>query len=148
MCVYIYVYLCMCLCVYIYVCVCVYIYICVYLCVYLCVYIHVYVYIYIYENGKKMKVFVAQSCLTLCDPMDYSSPGSSVHGIFQARILEWVSAFSRGSSWPRIRTHVSCITGGFFTIELPGKPISICITELLCCTAEINLTLEINYILQ
>ena len=42
---------------------------------------------------------VAQSCPTLCDPMDYSPPGSSVHGIFQARTLEWVTiSFSRGSS--------------------------------------------------
>ena len=45
---------------------------------------------------------VAQSCLALCDPMDCSSPGSSVHGILQARILEWAAIpFSRGSSWPR-----------------------------------------------
>ena len=45
---------------------------------------------------------VAQSCPTLCDPMDCSLPGSSVHGIFQARILKWVSiSFSRGSSRPR-----------------------------------------------
>ena len=45
---------------------------------------------------------VAQSCPTLCNPMDYSLPGSSVHGILQARILEWVAiSFSRGSSWPR-----------------------------------------------
>ena len=45
---------------------------------------------------------VAQSCLTLCDPMDCSPPGSSVHGIFQARILEWVAIpFSGGSSGPR-----------------------------------------------
>ena len=42
---------------------------------------------------------VAESCPTLCDPMDYSPPGSSVHGIFQARVLEWVAiSFSRGSS--------------------------------------------------
>ena len=47
-------------------------------------------------------VLVAQSCLTLCDPMDYSLPGSSVHGILQARILEWVAIpFSRVSSQPR-----------------------------------------------
>ena len=47
-----------------------------------------------------VKVFVAQSFLTLCDPMDCSPPGSSVHGILQARILEWVAIlFSRGSSW-------------------------------------------------
>ena len=42
-------------------------------------------------SGKKKKSEVAQSCLTLCDPMDCSLPGSSVHGIFQARILEWVA---------------------------------------------------------
>ena len=55
--------------------------------------------------------------------MDCSPPGSSVHGISQARILEWVSfSFSRGSSQPRDRTHVSCIAGGFFTAEPPGKP--------------------------
>ena len=47
---------------------------------------------------------------TLCDPMDCSLPGSSVHGIFQARILEWVAIpFSRGSSQPRDQTYVSCI---------------------------------------
>ena len=45
---------------------------------------------------------VAQSCLTLCDPMDSSQPGSSIRGIFQARILEWIAiSFSRGSSRPR-----------------------------------------------
>ena len=48
---------------------------------------------------------VAQSCPTLCDPMDCCLPGFSVHGIFQARVLEWVAiSFSRGSSWPRDRT--------------------------------------------
>ena len=53
-------------------------------------------------------VLAAQSCLTLCDPMDCSSPGSSIHGILQARILEWVAIpFSRGSSRPRDRTQVS-----------------------------------------
>ena len=59
---------------------------------------------------------VLQSCLTLCDPMDCSLPDSSVHGIFQARILEWVAiSFSRGSSQPRDRTQVSCIAGRHFT---------------------------------
>ena len=53
----------------------------------------------------------AQSCPTLCNPMDYSPPGSSVHRIFQARILEWVAIFySRGSSWPRDWTHISCVS--------------------------------------
>ena len=46
---------------------------------------------------EKMKVLITQSCLTLCDPMNYSPPGSSVHGILQTRILEWVAIiFSRG----------------------------------------------------
>ena len=61
-------------------------------------------------------VLVAQLCLTLCDPMDCSSPGSSVHGILQARILEWVAvSFSRESSQPRDWTQVSCTAGRFFT---------------------------------
>ena len=60
---------------------------------------------------------VTQSCLTLCNLMDCSPPGSSVHGILQAIILERVAIpFSRGSSWPRDQTHVSCIAGRFFTI--------------------------------
>ena len=69
-------------------------------------------------------VLVAQLCPTLCDPMDCNPPGSSVHEIFQARILEWVAiSFSRGSSQPRDRTRVSCIAGRFFTTEPQGKPI-------------------------
>ena len=62
-------------------------------------------------------VLVAQLCLTLCDPMYCSPPGSSVHGILKARILEWIAiSFSRGSSQPRDQTQVSCIAGRFFTI--------------------------------
>ena len=62
-------------------------------------------------------VLVAQSFPTLCNPMDCSPPGSSVHGILQARILEWVAIlFSRGSSRRRDRTWVSCIAGGFFAV--------------------------------
>ena len=65
----------------------------------------------------RKKVLVGQSYLTLCDSVDYSPSGSSVHGILQARILEWVAIpFSRGSSRPRDRTRVSCIAGGFFTV--------------------------------
>ena len=53
----------------------------------------------------------AQSCLCLCDPMDYSPPGSSVHGILQARILEWIAiSFSRGSSRLRDQTHMSYVS--------------------------------------
>ena len=63
-----------------------------------------------------MKVLVTQSCPTFCDSMDYSLPGSSVHGFLQARILEWVAIpFSRGSFWPRDWTQVACNTGRFFT---------------------------------
>ena len=60
---------------------------------------------------------VAQSCPTLCDPMDYSLPGSSAHGILQARVLEWVAiSFSRGSSLPRDWTWVSRIVGRRFNL--------------------------------
>ena len=65
----------------------------------------------------KFYVLVTQSCPTLSDPMNCSPPGSSVSGILQARILEWVAIpFSRGSSQPRDWTWVSCIAGRFFTI--------------------------------
>ena len=65
----------------------------------------------------KAKVLVTQSCLTLCDAVDCSSPGTSVHEISQARTLEWVvMPFSRGSYQPRDQTHVSCTAGRFFTI--------------------------------
>ena len=64
-----------------------------------------------------VKVKVTQSCLTFCDSMDCSMPGSSVHGVLQARTLEWVAIpFFRGSSQPRDQTLVSCIAGRFFTI--------------------------------
>ena len=69
---------------------------------------------------------LTQSSPTLCDPIDYSPPGFSVHGIFQARILEWAAiSSSRGSSPPTDQTLiscVSCIAGGFFTDEPFGKP--------------------------
>ena len=71
----------------------------------------------VFYNSK----VVAQSCPTLCNPMDCRLPGSSVHGISQARVLEWVAiSFSRGSSWPRYSTIVSCkIT---WEAELTGLP--------------------------
>ena len=62
-------------------------------------------------------VLAAQSCLILCDPMDCSTSGSSVHGISQVRILESVAiSFSRGSSQPRDQTQVSCTASRFFTV--------------------------------
>ena len=69
-------------------------------------------------------VLVIQSCLTLCNLMDYNPPGSSVHGISQARILEWVAIlFSRGSSQPRnwTQAQVFCIARGFFTVWATGE---------------------------
>ena len=62
-------------------------------------------------------MLVTQLCPALCDFMDCGPPGSSVHGILQTRILEWVTIpFIRGSSWPRDQTQVSCTACRFFTI--------------------------------
>ena len=80
-----------------------------------------------------------QSYSTLCDPMDYSLPSSSVHGIFQARLLEWVATHSfRGSSWPRDWTGiscVSCITGRFFLPLSHG-----CLSLVQCYFAVVDFT--------
>ena len=74
----------------------------------------------------KVKVLVCQLCLTPFDPMDCSQLGSSIHGILQARKLEWLAVpFFRGSSRPRDWLQASHIAGRFFTAEPPGKP---------CCT--------------
>ena len=71
------------------------------------------------SNVEKVKVLVAQSCLTLCDPMDCSPPGSSVHGILQARMLEWVAMPSPGDlPDPGIEPRPlmsPALAGGFFT---------------------------------
>ena len=71
----------------------------------LCIYFHKAIEASMFDNYK-LYIYqlssVSQSCLTLCDPIDCGPPGSSVHGVFQARILEWVAiSFSRGSSQPR-----------------------------------------------
>ena len=64
-----------------------------------------------------MLCLVTQSCLILCDSVDCIPPGSSVHGLLQARTLEWVAIpFSRVSPLPRDQTWVSCIAGRFFTV--------------------------------
>ena len=71
----------------------------------------------LYSESEKWKVLIAQLCLTLCNPMDCSPPGSSIHGILQARTLEWIAVpFSRGSSQPRDWTLVSCIAGRLFIV--------------------------------
>ena len=76
-----------------------------------------------FHHGKCKLKLATQSSLTLCDPMDCSPPDSSVHGILQARILEWVAiSFSRGSSQPRDQTQVTHIVKDYLPTEPPGKP--------------------------
>ena len=81
---------------------------------------------------------VTKLCLTLWDLMNHRSPASSIHGIFQARILEWVViSFSRGYSWSRDRSHIFRLVGVFFTTEPPGKPpmlLNPCLPSMLCLT--------------
>ena len=69
------------------------------------------------SSNFSVTVLVAQSCPTLGNPMDGGLPSSSIHGIFQARILEWIAIpFSRGSSQLRDQTWVSCIADRLFTL--------------------------------
>ena len=85
-----------------------------------------------------------------CNPMDCSPPGSSVHGILQARILEWVAiSFSRRSFQPKDRTQVSCVAGGFFAIwatqeapTQPNKKINVKLTHLGHSTEQSCLVVE------
>ena len=78
-------------------------------------------------------MLVAQSCPILCDLMDYSPLSSSVHGILQVRVLEWVAIpFSKGSSWPRDQTHLSCIAGRFIRIK-QNKILVTLIFKLVSC---------------
>ena len=65
---------------------------------------------------------IPRSCSTLWDPMDCSAPGSSAHGIFQPRILEWVAISSSRGSFPGIKPAAPALAGGLFTTEPPGKP--------------------------
>ena len=102
---------------------------------------------------------VTQSCLTLCNPMDSSPPGSSVHGILQGRILEWVAiSFYRGSSKPRDWTCVSCLASRFFIIwatrdaEIndcyclkPFNPQSFGVAYYIAMMTETYPTLRINF---
>ena len=75
-----------------------------------------------HQSFQWIKREVAQSCLTLCDPMDCSLPGSSIHGILQAGILEWVAfSFSRESSHPRNWTWVSRIVDGHYHLSHQGS---------------------------
>ena len=74
-----------------------------------------------YETSEK-KMLVAQSCPTLCNPMDYNPPGSSVHGILKASIVDWLAIpFSRRSSWPRNRPRSPALQADSLPSEPPGK---------------------------
>ena len=98
---------------------------------------------------------VTQLCQTLCDPMDCSPPGSSVHGTSQARILEWVAiSFSRGSLCPRDQIQVSWIAGVFFNIWATREALlwfylflipQIYINIMIC--KKLNNTCELSYLL-
>ena len=100
--------------------------------------------IWIQIKAELIIMLVTQSCLTLCDLMIYSPPGSSVHGINQSRMLEWVViSFSRGSSQPMDRSQVSYTAGRFLTVwatmeaqnrvKVFAQKVGICkISTLLC----------------
>ena len=91
--------------------------------------------IYTYTISVYVYVKSLQSCPTLCNPTDCSLPGSSVHGILQARTVEWVAMpSSRGSSQPRDQTsisHLPALAGGFFTTntiwEAPYSRVCVCV---------------------
>ena len=98
---------------------------------------YLWIYSYLYAAAAQL----LQSCPTLCDPMDCSLPGSSVHGISPARILESVAMpSSRASSWTRDQTHISCITGGFYTCWAIGETqVCVCVYICVCvCVCTIN----------
>ena len=83
---------------------------------------HVWMWVLDYKESE-----VTQLCPTLSNPMDCSLPGSSIHGILQARILEWVAiSFSRGSSWPRDGTQVSRIAGRHFNLWATTQSYGLC----------------------
>ena len=91
---------------------------------YIYVYTNTYICVYILYIGVCVCVLVTQLCLNFWDLLGHSLPGSSVHGILQARILERVAfSFSRGSSQPRDQTWVSYITGSLYHVSHQGRPL-------------------------
>ena len=80
-------------------------------------------FLHLHMRGKKPETKGAQSCPTLCSPMDCSPPGSPVHGIFQPRVLEWVAiSFSRGSSQPKDRTGSPTLQATLYRLSHQGSP--------------------------
>ena len=105
----------------------------------------------IYFSPCMCSCSVAQLCPTLCNPMDCSQSGSSVQGIFQARVLEWVAiSSSKGSSWSRDQTHVSwspvspVLGGRFFTAEPLGKPVYMYIFICVCIHIHIYIYMHMH----
>ena len=93
-----------------------------------------------------IKVLVTQSCLTLCNPVDYRPTGSSIHGIFWARILEWVAIrFSRGFSQSKDQTQVSCIADRFFTMSEPSEIIKCNLQSLILLIRQLD-QIRVNFI--
>ena len=95
-------------------------------------------------------LLIVQSYLSLCNPMDCSPSGFSVHRILQTGILEWIApSFSRGTSWPRDPTQVSCIPGRFFTIWAAKKMymkiktvcVRVCVCVCVCACARTKVPL-------
>ena len=85
---------------------------------------------------------VTQSCLNLCDPLDCSLPGSSVHGIFQAKILKWVVFHFPGDlADPGTEPTSPSLVGGFFTTEPPGKP-SLLLNKSNLCSKTVEIMKE------
>ena len=94
----------------------------------------------LFSHSDTSLLLFSHSCLTLCDPTNCSPPGSSVHGISQARIPEWTAiSFSRGSFQCKDLTRVFCIAGRFFTIWVTWKPIN-----LILISNEFTLLLTTN----
>ena len=80
-----------------------------------------------------LAVVQSLSCIQRCDPVDCGPPGSSVHGIFQARMLEWDAiSFSGGSSWTRDWYMSPVLAGRFFTTKPPGKPTHVSVCVCVC----------------
>ena len=117
----------------------------------ICIYLYIYIHIYTHTHTREC-VLSHLIHVPLCEnPIDCSPPGSSVHGILQVRILDWVAMLSsRGSSWPRDWTcacvsHISC-TGRRVLLPLasPGKPVCVCVCVCVWCVCINNKNTDIN----
>ena len=101
--------------------------------IYVCIHTHTHTCVCVCVCVFRKESEVVQSCPTLCNCMDCSLPGYSIHGIFQAKVLEWVAiSFSRGSSWTRDWTQVFHIAGRRFTIWATREVPYICVYICVC----------------